>query len=201
MSDQKEEPQVQLTTQQLLQMISDSRIDMARSNARLEENSEAIKKNQERIERLFERAEKHESETNAEFEKVNRRVEAIEEGIAASQEDKASFEERILKVEETAKYLENKFVEGNKKFADNFQEKLVEIGSRFDEGMSSAGGIEERLSKRVSEIERSLEWSKSTLSDHTSQLSTIHPGRWRQGPFDPDEGRSYLRGDIEKKKN
>ena len=124
MSDQKEEPQVQLTTQQLLQMISDSRIDMARSNARLEEQNLAIK-------RILERAENHESETKSEFDKINRRVDEIEEGIAASEGDKVAFEERVLKVEETAKYLEHKFVDGNKEFADNFQEKLVEIGSRF----------------------------------------------------------------------
>ena len=61
--------------------------------------------NQERIEKLFARAENHESETKSEFEKVNRRVDTIEEGFSASEENKASFEERILKVEETAKYL------------------------------------------------------------------------------------------------
>ena len=60
MDDQKEEPQVQLTTQQLLQMISDSRADMARNfaesnkrlgeqNSRLEEQNLAIKENQESI--------------------------------------------------------------------------------------------------------------------------------------------------------
>ena len=107
MSDQKEEPQVQLTTQQLLQMISDSRIDMARSNARLdkfeekflEQNEKFLDQNARFLEQgmrfdlLLGRVASNEEETKEKLAKINRRVDRIEEGIAASEEVKVVFEE------------------------------------------------------------------------------------------------------------